>query len=426
MNTLTLQPLRTPITATVTIPGSKSYTNRALILGALTLTPVTIHNPLFSDDTKAMISCLLDIGIAIEVTKNSINVIGSIADVENDNYELNAQLSGTTIRFMLALSCIVPGIKIISGYPGLNRRPIGGLVKGLKMLGAEISYLEKEDMPPLRITSSTLIPGETAVSGEISSQYFSSLLLIAPIVGDVTITVKGKQISRPYIDMTIDSMRQFGVSVENNAYKQYKVHKQAYAASDYTVEGDYSSASYFAAIAALTKSTILLKNISAQSKQADREFFQILKQMGNEVLYNEDTTTVKGVETKPMIIDMENCPDQVQTLAVLAAFTKGTTVISGIKTLRVKETNRVEALHKELAKMSIQTEETNELFIVHGGNPKAATIDTYGDHRMAMSFAVAGAKLPGMKINDHEVVTKTFPSFWEKLEEIGIKIERSK
>lgn len=412
------------LTAQVSIPGSKSYTNRALLMASLTPNRVIIKNPLISDDTITMFTCLGELGITCTQRENEIEVDGSIQAITDKTHQLHAKLSGTAIRFLLALSCVVPGTKILTGDEGLNKRPIAGLIDALRQLGAHIEYLEQEGHPPLRITSSTLQPDTIAIKGSISSQYFSSIMMIAPLIGELTLKVIGHQISKPYIDMTIDTMDQFGIKVINNSYEEYVIPEgQKYAIHEYSVEGDFSSAGYFAAIATLTQSTIKIQNLNPYSVQADRKFFDILGEMGNKIIYESDAITVQGKRIIPIEVDMEDCPDQVQTLAVLAAFVPGTTTIHGIESLRVKETNRVIAIEQELKKMEISTSSTEHTLVIHGGNPKAATIETYGDHRVAMSFAVAGTKLPGMIINEHEVVSKTFPEFWKKLEEIGIKTE---
>lgn len=424
MNYVTLHPLIPSNNATLSIPGSKSYTNRALILAALTKHPVQIKNILISDDTSAMIQCLQTLGIQIE--KKGEDVLGSIADVQDKEYELNCNLSGTTIRFLLALCCIIPGTKLISGEEGLNKRPIKELVEGLRQLGADISYTDQEGFPPLLVKSATLTEGVTKLQGDISSQYFSALLMIAPIVGNVTIEVLGNQISKPYIDMTLDTIARFGCEIKNESYKKYICSQnQAYNVSEYTVEGDLSSAGYFAAIAALTHSTITLKNINPHSKQADMQFIYLLKQMGSSVIEGVNDVTIVGKGVKPLHVDMENCPDQAQTLAVLAAFASGVTTMTGIRSLRVKETERAIAVCKELEKMGIKTEQTEDTITIYGGNPKPAQIDTYGDHRMAMSFAVAGTILEGMRINNSEVVSKTFPGFWQKLREINVSVKEN-
>lgn len=425
MKKIEIIPLQKSINAEIEMPSSKSYTNRALLLAALTENPVKIIKPLFSDDTEAMIDCLKKLGIKIEVGKNFINVIGSINDIKNKKYSLNAKLSGTTIRFILALSCIVPGIKILDCEEGLKKRPIKELVEALRNLGAEIEYLENEGSPPLKISSSKLTKNKARINGEISSQFISTLLMIGSKIGGIEINIDGNLISKPYVDMTVDVMEKFRVKVKNLGYKKFIIEpKQEYKSKEYLVEGDFSSATYFFALAVLTKSKLTLKNLNSKSKQADLKFLNILEKMGNEIIYSDNKITINGKGVKAIKVDMQSFSDSAQTLAVLAVFAKGVTKIIGIKSLRVKETERVRALENELGKMGIKTSSTEDSLTIYGGDPKPSEIETYGDHRMAMSFAVAGAKLSGIVIKNPEVVIKTFPEFWEKLESIGIKYEK--
>jgi 3-phosphoshikimate 1-carboxyvinyltransferase len=416
MESLPIRTLPKPITAKVSVPGSKSYTNRALIMAAMTPGKVTIKQQLICDDTEAMMSCLQELGVKISRKPGEIVISGGITDIKAGQYNLNANLSGITMRFLTALACVIPGAKTIGGAEGLNKRPIGDLVEALRNLGAKIDYIETKGFPPIRISSSKLTSHTVQMNGGVSSQYFSALMMIAPLAGGLTIEVLGEQISKPYIDMTIDTMKYFGVEVINDKYTSYVVAPgNSFKTSSYTVEGDISSASYFFAIAALTESTITVTGVNPQSKQADMEFLSILKNMGSKISYGDNSITVQGAGVNPANVDTQNCPDQAMTLAVLAAFTPGKTIISGVKSLRVKETERVKAVEQELAKMGVKTSSTPDSLTIYGGNPHAAAIDTYGDHRMAMAFAVAGTKLPGMVINNPEVVSKTFPEFWDKL-----------
>ena len=422
MKCLKIVPLEKPIQAEVSIPGSKSYTNRALILSALTRGKVKILNPLLSDDIVAMIGCLNQLGIKCEMKNGEIQVAGGIESVTDREYDLDVNMSGTTIRFILALSTIIKGVQTIKGRGRLNERPIGDLVDALRQLGAKIEYTEKEGFPPVRVLSSRLSPGTIKMNGAVSSQFLSAILMVAPIVGDVTIEVVGKQISKPYIDMTIDTMKKFGVFVVEKSDSTYVISSgQKYNISEYVVEGDVSSASYFFAIAALTKSRITLKNMNPKSAQADMGFLKILEQMGNELSFGKQEITIQGCGIKDVTVDMQDCPDQVQTLAALSAYAPGVTKISGVGSLRVKETERVAALERELAKMGIRAESTPDTMTIHGGNPKPAVIDTYWDHRMAMAFAVLGTKISGMEIRNPGVVSKTYPDFWKTLNAIGIK-----
>src|SRR3989344_2341389 len=434
MKRLKIQPIEKPITATVAIPGSKSYTNRALLLAALRGGSVKLKNPLVSDDTHAMIACLRALGIkcvfkgdlseGARAETGTLVVSGDIKKIKEGDYSLNANLSGTTIRFLLAFACIIPGTKTIRGRGRLNERPIAHLVESLRELGAKIEYVDKKGYPPVRVLSSNLKAGKVKMKDTISSQFLSALLMVAQLVGRMEIEVEGDQISRPYVTMTIEAMSDFGVKVENKDFRRYVVASgQKYTAKQYTVEGDVSSASYFFAIAALTRSTITLTNMNPRSSQADMRFLKILEEMGSVVSYGKDSITVEGGGVKPVTVDMENCPDQAQTLAVLAAFADGKTTMTGIRSLRVKETERVVAVEQELKKMGIKTESTQDSMTIYGGSPRPARIDTYGDHRMAMAFAVAATKLPGMEISDPDVVTKTFPRFWKALALAGAPFE---
>lgn len=416
MNPLPIIPLKKPVVATVRMPGSKSYTNRVLILAALTEGPVVLKNPLLSDDTEAMIECLRILGLKIEIGIDEIIVHGGLSSVEDKNYELFARDSGLTIRFMLALLCIVPGVKVIQGNKRLNERPISDLVDALRELGAKIEYCANEGLLPVKITSSSLSYNSVHLKGDISSQFCSALLLISPYFHKgLTIHIKGELISKPYIEMTLSCMRDWGVKVVQNDKNYIVPEHQSYRKKEYVVEGDYSSAGYFFAIAALTKSKITLENLNPLSAQGDRKFLAILEKMGNVVTYGENSVCCQGKGVAPLNVDMEDCPDQVMTMAVLAAFAKGVTKIFGVRSLRVKETERVVAIKNELGKMGIKTEDTHDTLTIYGGSPHPAEIDTYNDHRIAMAFAVAGMYLKGMTIRHPEVVNKTFPTFWEIL-----------
>ena len=238
MNSLRINPFEKPVTKEVTMPGSKSYTNRALLLAALTKNPVTIKNPLFSDDTLAMIDCLQTLSIQTEVKDNCVVVAGSIYDVDDTTHTLNAKISGTTIRFMLALATLLPGKTILDGDEGLQKRPIADVVDGLQQLGAKISYIGTPNHPPLAVEPSKVLSHKVLLKGDISSQYTSAMLMIAPIIEGITINIVGEQISKPYIDMTIDSMKRFGILVINHNYKSYDVPQGEYRQIEYTVEGD--------------------------------------------------------------------------------------------------------------------------------------------------------------------------------------------
>jgi len=403
---------------TIWIPGSKSYTNRALVMAALTRGSVVLKDPLYSADTEAMIGCLRSLGVEIAIGQKKIVVHGDIWSLEKNAYELFAHDSGTSARFLLALLCLIPGVKTLRGCKRLQERPISDLVDALRSIGAEIDYCEEEGKLPVTVRSSILPLSLVVLRAEMSSQFCSALLLIAPYVG-LTIHLAGKLVSKPYIDMTLACMLDWGVEVVQEGTGCYVISGgQNYSKKEYTIEGDYSSAGYFFALAVLTRSKIRVGNLNPRSMQADRRFLDILVQMGNGVFYGDNCVEVEGRAVSPLQVNMEDCPDQVMTLAVLAAFAQGMTHITGVRSLRVKETDRVLALRTELAKMGIQTEESHDSITIYGGNPHAAQIETYNDHRIAMAFAVAAALLPGMTIYNPEVVNKTFPTFWEMMRQV--------
>lgn len=410
-------PLKKPVVASVNIPGSKSYTNRALILAAMTPGTVVLHHPLYSEDTEAMISCLKELGLRIECFPDRLHVHDDISVVQNKSYQLNAKDSGTTMRFLTALLCLTPGVKIIGGSSRLNERPIADLVDALRLLGAKIEYMDKEGQAPLKIHSkSSFLTPSIALDASITSQFLSAILMIAPFCNGLAVQLTGHPISEPYIDMTIQLMKDWGVDIIHKDAQYCIPSNQKYHKEQYPIEGDYSSAGYYFAMAILTKSTITLNNLNPYSIQADKEFLKMLNEMGNPIEMHHDSVTIHGSQFLPCEIDMERCPDQVQTMAVLAAFGNGVTTISGVRSLRVKETERVQALKNELEKMGIRTEDSHDTLKIFGGAPKPAKIDTYGDHRMAMAFAVAGTKIPGVYIKNPEVVDKTFPTFWQQLD----------
>lgn len=389
----------------VNVPGSKSYSLRALFLNELAEKPAKLHNLLESDDTRAMQKAL--------------------AYLKNNNQDIYVNESGITARFITVLCCITPGIQKLEGAGSLNSRPIKDLVNALRSLGADIEYMDKEGFPPIKIKSSELKGSEVLISGRISSQYLSALLLVSPMLKNgLEINITENQVSKPYIDMTIDVMDKFGVSVINNDYKRYVIKPQRYICSDYVVESDYSSAAYFFALAALHESKIEVKNLYKDSKQADKNFLNVLQSMGAKVEYKSDSVVVTGNKLNYIDANMNNCPDQAMTAAVLASFAKGRSTIKGIYNLRLKESERIQAMQNELAKMGIKTRSKKDSLTIFGGKARATNIDTYNDHRLAMSFAVAATKISGLSIMNPDVTSKTFPDFWKELSKItSVKLE---
>lgn len=409
---------------TISIPGSKSYTNRALVMAALTEERVIIRNYLKCDDTDAMIHCLECIGISVMHDRESLVVDRSLSNIDHTSARtrtLHCRMSGTTIRFLSALCALVPGTFVVTGDKRLTERPIGDLVDALVQMGASISYMNEKGFPPLTIQGGMIEIDRKhtiSVSGKISSQFLSALLMIGPYMHkDFTIIVQNDLISKSYVDMTIHMMQKWGVNVRSPEDHMMIIpggSRYSLSNGEYVVEGDYSAAGYFFAISALTKKKLRLTNLNADSVQGDKQFMQLLQTyMRLEIEARGGDAVAVGHGVRPVEVNMENCPDQAQTLAVLCAFAKGRSVLRGVRSLRVKETERVRAIQNELAKMDIYTESPDiDTLIIHGGNPKSAVIETYNDHRMAMSFAVAKSVIPELQIKNPEVVHKTFPSFW--------------
>jgi len=333
--------------------------------------------------------------------------------------------AGTTMRFLTALCAATPGVNVtLRGSDRMHARPIGDLVDALREAGATIDYLQRDTCPPLHIDSAAPLRGRgISLNGATSSQFISALLLTAPLFVDgLDITIQGKQISTSYIDMTLQSLADFGVSVTHDRYQRFSVSpNQVFRARDYQVEGDASGASYLWGLAAVSGGTITVENINPKSAQGDINFPSLLERMGCVVRREHRSITVMGIDTLQSIeADMSLMPDTAQTLAAVAACARGTTVITGLSTLKVKETDRIEALRVELAKMGIEAVTGPDYIKIHGGAPRPARISTYEDHRMAMSFAILASRAPGLRIEEPAVVDKSFPNFWRELENLGI------
>jgi len=424
-NIASIYPIDKPIQASVKVPGSKSYTNRALVVAALANGVTIISGASDANDTRILIKLLDRLGVEIIERGGVIEVRGNGGSFEEFNGALNVEDAGTVMRFLTALCCLVPGEITIGGSDRMNQRPIKELVSGLKKLGAEITYTENDGFPPIKINGGSINGGPVHINGSVSSQFISALLMITPLLArDTEVHITGDQVSEPYIDMTVSVMKQFGVSPDKSE-KYYSISaNQQYQSCKFQVEGDASSASYLFAIAALSQSRIEVTNLSGKSLQSDVRFADILEKMGCKVDRSSSSITVTGgKELKAVKVNMQDMPDTAQTLAVLAAFAKGGTTISGLKTLQHKESKRITVLEKELSKMGVKCEAGSDYIKITGGNPKGAVIETYNDHRMAMAFAVAGVKVQGMVIEAPQVVKKSFPSFWETLKSIGINVD---
>ncbi len=420
-----IHPLEHPIHAKVKVPGSKSFTNRALVIAALANGTTTLQGASNANDSAVLIRLLQQLGVEIESKGDSITVKGNGGKFNSFKGELNVEDAGTVMRFLSALCCIVPGEITLKGSERMHERPIHGLVNALKQLGAKIDYLGKEGFPPIKINGANFKGGKVHIDASMSSQFVSALLMVAPILSNNTEIICGDKLaSLPYIDMTISVMRHFGVEVKHDNHKHYFIKgNQQYKASEYNIEGDASSASYMLAIAAVSGSRVEVTNLSSRSLQSDARFADILAQMGCSIMKHDSIEVIGNKELRAIDIDMSDMPDTAQTLAVVASFAKGYTIIKGLDTLEHKETKRLTVLQTELTKMGIECKTHNNSILIKGGKPNGVLISTYHDHRMAMAFAVAGTRIEGISIESPEVVKKSFPEFWDTLMSMGIKIE---
>jgi 3-phosphoshikimate 1-carboxyvinyltransferase len=407
----------------VRIPGSKSYTNRALLLAALAKGRSKIVNPLVSDDTLYMQNALRELGIKISKQGHDLIVEGTEGKFRKHAKALYLGNAGTAVRFLTAALAVTGTPCTITGDKRMRERPIADLIDALKGLGAVID--SSGGCPPIRIGAAEP-GGTTRISGKISSQYISALLMAAPYAKrKVKITVKDKLTSLPYVRMTLDTMRRFGLNLTMKTYRMFDVPPGRYKSVRYVVEGDASSATYFWAIAALNGLKVKVYNIDLSSKQADIGFLDIIKKMGCRIEGGQNFVTVSGPATlKPLgTVNLEDMPDSAMTVAILAAFAKGKSVLKGLSTLRVKECDRLSALTAELKKIGASVTEGKD-FLEILGNPdtgNSTVIETYNDHRMAMCFAVAGTHVPGIRISGPECVAKTYPGFWKDLKKLGIR-----
>lgn len=410
----------THLDATVKIPGSKSYTQRALMIAALADGQSFLRNPLKAEDTEYLIKALRMLGIQILVSDDDIIVTGSKSKLENPGKTLSVGNNGTALRFLTSLVALGKGPFVVDGSSRLRERPIQPLLRALRSLGVETSTVNNTGYPPVTVRGGGIRGGKASFVDAESSQYISSLLISSPYAsGDVEINLEGTTVSTPYIDMTVGIMNSFGVDVESTGKTKYLVHTpQHYTGQRYVIESDASSASYFFLAAALCRGRVRVENINSETLQGDIGILNIIEEVGCEVIRETDYIDVIGKHLTggDREFDMGNMPDMVPTLAVLAAFRPGRTVIKNVSHLRIKESNRIESLVTELNRIGITARELLDGLVIHGGTPHGAEIHTYDDHRIAMSFAIAGCVTGGMTITNKGCVRKSFPHFWQTLD----------
>lgn len=411
--------------ATVKIPGSKSITHRALIAASLADGESLLKSFLTSEDTLHTLNALREMGIEIAIEGNDVSVLGNGGRFigPSEKKEIFLGNSGTSYRLLLSVAALANREFIFTGSPRMYERPIGDLVAALNRLGADISFVEKEGYPPVAVKATGIKGGKVSVAGNISSQYISSLLLAGPYSSEgIEIDVEGELVSRPYIDLTLDVMKSFGVEAIHEEYQRFFVPSRGrYRSRLFTIEGDVSSASYFWGAAAITGGTVITENIHPLTTvQGDIAFLDILDEMGCSIGRSEDSVMVKGGTLRGVDVDMESMPDMAPTLAAVALFAEGKTVIRNVRHLRYKESDRIGDTALELRRIGAKIDELEDGLIIHGGQKlTGAEIDPHKDHRLAMSLAVAGLKVPGIRIMDEKCVYKSFPSFWDMWDKLA-------
>ena len=426
-----IQPLSRPLSATVRVPGSKSFTNRALLIASLANGTTHLTNALFSDDSRYFAKALQTLGFDVQLDEAnySMAVTGMGGKIPAMQAELFIGNAGTAARFLSAFLTLGNGEYILDGEPRMRERPIGDLVEALAQLGCNIQPLQKAEggkqiCPPVKITASGLKGGKTKIAGDISSQFLSALLMVAPYAqSSIEVELTTDLNSKPYVDMTIAIMKDFGVEVDRNGYQSFCILPSAFRTlHSYAIESDASAASYFFAAPAICGGTVKVENISRKSVQGDIAFLDVLKQIGCEVEEANNSITVYGPQGSSIVgvdVDMRDIPDTAQTLAAIAPFASSPTRIRGIASARVKETDRVSATCTELKRLGVEVEEHEDGMTIHPCKTfKPANIQTYNDHRMAMAFSLIGLRFDGVTIENPSCVSKTFPNFFEVLEEL--------
>jgi len=426
MNNLTIEPI-SHVNGEVTIPGSKSLSNRVLLLATLAKGETIISNLLDSDDINYMLTSLKSMGVNFTLSDDksecTIQGLGGPIDLKEEAIELFLGNAGTAMRPLTAALCLGNGKFTLTGEPRMFERPIGHLVNALRQAGADITYLKDEDYPPLELNSNGLKGGRVDIQGSISSQFLTALLMAAPLAKeDTEIVVIDELVSKPYIEITLHLMKKFGVEVENNNFESFKIKGgQTYQSPErIMIEGDASSASYFLAAAAIKGGTIKVNGVGTASVQGDAKFADVLEMMGAKVEWSEESITVSNSgKLKGVDVDLNHIPDAAMTIATAALFAEGTTTIRNIYNWRVKETDRLIAMSTELRKVGATVEEGHDYIVVEPPvSISSATIDTYDDHRMAMCLSLAAMGESPITINDPGCTAKTFPTYFDLFESV--------
>ncbi|EAB3384499.1 3-phosphoshikimate 1-carboxyvinyltransferase [Salmonella enterica] len=420
MESLTLQPIAR-VDGAINLPGSKSVSNRALLLAALACGKTVLTNLLDSDDVRHMLNALSALGInyTLSADRTRCDITGNGGPLRASGaLALFLGNAGTAMRPLAAALCLGQNEIVLTGEPRMKERPIGHLVDSLRQGGANIDYLEQENYPPLRLRGG-FIGGDIEVDGSVSSQFLTALLMTAPLAPeDTIIRVKGELVSKPYIDITLNLMKTFGVEIANHHYQQFVVKggQQYHSPGRYLVEGDASSASYFLAAGAIKGGTVKVTGIGRKSMQGDIRFADVLEKMGATITWGDDFIACTRGELHAIDMDMNHIPDAAMTIATTALFAKGTTTLRNIYNWRVKETDRLFAMATELRKVGAEVEEGHDYIrITPPAKLHHADIGTYNDHRMAMCFSLVALSDTPVTILDPKCTAKTFPDYFEQL-----------
>jgi 3-phosphoshikimate 1-carboxyvinyltransferase len=420
LSSLPIKPITHPLNATVRVPGSKSLTNRALLIAALANGTTRLNNALFSDDSKYFANALKTLGfdVRLDEVNHEMTVTGLGGKIPAKKAELFIGNAGTAARFLSAFLTLGHGQYILEGEPRMRERPIGDLLDALHQLGVEME--STNNCPPVEIFAKGLPGGKTKIAGNISSQFLSALLMVAPYAQSlIEIELTTDLNSKPYVDMTIAIMRDFGVEIERQDHARFTTRPASYLPiTNYQIESDASAASYLFAAPAICGGTVRVENISRKSVQGDIAFLDVLAQMGCVIAETDNCILVTGhSELRGIDIDMRDISDTAQTLAAVAPFASSPTRIRGIASARVKETDRVHATCSELIRLGVSVEEHEDGMTIYPCQTfQPADIQTYNDHRMAMAFSLIGLRFDGVTIENPACVSKTFPNYFEVLE----------
>jgi len=414
------------IEGVIKAPPSKSYTHRAVIISSLADGESKLKDPLYSEDTLATLDACKAFGCAIETHEDECIVHGTCGKLKTPDDVVDVRNSGTAIRIMTSVAALAPNYVVLTGDESIRKRPMQPLLDSLQDLGVFAFSTRENGMPPV-VVKGGFNGGKTKIRGDVSSQFISSLLIASPYAKKpVDIHVMGDFISKPYVDMTVDVMGKFGISVTFDQFSKnlFHIDPQNYKGTEYTIEGDYSSASYVMAAAALLESEVKIKNLFSDSKQGDKLILDIIKMMGAEVKVKKDEVIIRGHgKLHGIDIDLGDAPDLLPTVAALGAVSEGITKISGVEHARYKETDRVHTCALELSKLKVSVKEKKDGLVIKGG-AKSGIVDSHMDHRLVMALSIVGLKV-GVIIKNAGVFEVSFPNFPEVMEKLGCRIVKT-